>query len=46
MLWNRAPLRIYILKVYDTLTTAFNRADKLRSRLRSERLLSRPPERD
>jgi len=37
-------LRTYILKVQGMLTSAFNSADKLRLRLRSERLLTQPPE--
>ena len=42
--WSRLTLRIYVLKVSGTLTSAFNRADKLRLRLRSGRLLPHPPE--
>ncbi|MEG6501898.1 MULTISPECIES: hypothetical protein [unclassified Desulfovibrio] len=37
-------MRIYILKGKGTLASAFNRADKLRLRLHSERLLTQPPE--
>jgi len=43
-IWSRLTLRIYILKIYGTLTTTFNRADKLRLRRRRERLLAQPSE--
>ena len=38
--WSRVTLRIYILKVQGTLTSALGHADKLRLRLRSEPLLT------